>query len=238
MRDEPDGSVPLPPLSPARRWIVRTVAVADRSCELWFVERMVDRSGPPLVDDVEALITDGLLVDTGEGVAPASTAVRNAVLGSVPRSVLGALYERAATIMAGVAPSIAAGHLLRAIRITGRVDVDLVSELAASPSIDASVCADLLIAARTRCGSALEAHRRSQWLLAAVDQLMLAGRSRRAVELISEEIAADRAGAEQRALLLGRLGAWYASVQPSHALDCLRRALAQEQIGPSIEAGC
>jgi DNA-binding CsgD family transcriptional regulator len=231
-KDNPNESVPLPPLSPARRWIVRTVAVAGRSCELWFVERMVDRSGPSLVDDVEALMTDGLLVDTGDGVAPASTAVRDAVLGSVPRSVLGVLYERTATIMAGVAPSIAAGHLLHAIRITGRVDVDLVSELAASPSIDASVCADLLIAARTRCGPALEARRRSQWLLAAVDHLMLAGRSRRAVEVISEEIAADRAGSEQRALLLGRLGAWHATEQPSRALDCLYRALAQDRIGP------
>jgi hypothetical protein len=230
--ESPQENVSLRPLSPAQRWIVRAVAVVGGSCTLWFIEQMVHRSRPPLADEVEALIDGGLLVDTGDEIAPASTAVRDAVLGSVPPSVLGTLHERAAVILATSAPSTAAGHVLRAIRLTGRVDVDLLCELTTIPSIDASVCADLLIAARARCGPTLQPHLRSQWLLAAVDHLMLAGRSRQALEVISEEIAADRAGSQQRALLLGRLGAWHATVRPSHALDCLHRALTQDRIGP------
>jgi DNA-binding CsgD family transcriptional regulator len=221
-------------MSPSERWLVRAVAVADDPCELWFVERMVDRSGPEFGGDLENLIVRGVLRDTAGGLRVASAAMRGAVLRATPPSLLSALRQRAAGILAAAGiPSLAAGQLLRAVNAGCRVDLDLVSELASSPSVDPSIAADLLIALRARHGAVVESDRRRAWVLATVDHLMLAGRTQQALELLTEEIAADRNAAEHRAVLLGRLGAWHATERPSRALEYLRSALDQDHLARS-----
>ncbi|GIG87497.1 LuxR family transcriptional regulator [Plantactinospora endophytica] len=223
----------LPVTSAAQRWILRTVAVCDEPCQIWFLERMTERSGPALHDDVEELIASGALVDSAGGLRPGSVALRDAVRRATPTSLLVALHGRAAGVLAEQGrPAAAAGHLLRVLAVAGRVDVPLVSRLAADPAVDASTTADLLLAARAGRDPALPPELRRDWVLAAVDHLMLAGRIEPALAILGDEIAADRAGAGYRALLLGRLGAWYATGRPSLAFEYLDRALAQPDLRP------
>ncbi|MDW5325909.1 helix-turn-helix transcriptional regulator [Plantactinospora sp. KLBMP9567] len=233
--DRPGGSAAdgLPVASAGQRWILRAVAICDDPCQIWFVERMTDRSGPGLHDDVEALIARGALADSPGGLRPGSVALRDAVRRGIPPSLLAALHNRAAGVLADEAHAAAAAeHLLRVLEVAGRVDVPLVSRVVADPAVDSSTAADLLLAARAGENPALGPELRRDWALAAVDHLMLAGRIEPALAILGDEIAADRAGAGYRALLLGRLGAWYATGRPSLAFDYLDRALAQPDLLP------
>ncbi|MDG4787215.1 helix-turn-helix transcriptional regulator [Micromonospora sp. WMMD1102] len=218
--------------SAAQRWILRAVAICDEPCQVWFVERMTERSGPALHDDVEALVAEGALVDSPGGLRPGSAELRDAVRRDVPPSLLAALHTRAAGVLAEQGhPAAAAGHLLRVLEAAGPVDVPLVSRLVADPAVDPATAADLLLAVRAGRDAGLAPQLRRDWALAAVDHLMLAGRIEPALAILDDEIAADRAGAGYRALLLGRLGAWYATGRPSLALAYLDRALAQPDLG-------
>ncbi|MFC6016526.1 LuxR C-terminal-related transcriptional regulator [Plantactinospora solaniradicis] len=225
-----DGS---PANSAAERWILRAVAVCEGACEIWFLERMTDRTGPELHDDVEALISRNVLADSADGLRFSSARVRGDVLRATPPSLRSALHARAAAVLAAESfPGPAANQLLRAMAATGRVDVPLVSRLVADPGVDPSVAADLLLAARAVRGAAVGPQLRRDWALATVDHLMLAGRLQPALAVLTEEIAADRDGAGHRAQLLGRLGAWYATGRPSVAIDYLHQALAQADLDP------
>ncbi|AVT38113.1 LuxR family transcriptional regulator [Plantactinospora sp. BB1] len=233
--DRPGGPAAdgLPVASAAQRWILRAVAICADPCQIWFLERMTDRTGPGLHDDVEALIAGGALADSPAGLRPGSVELRDAVRRGIPPSLLAALHHRAAGVLADQArPAAAAEHLLRVLELAGRVDVPLVSRLVADPALDPSTAADLLLAARDGRDPALGPELRRDWALAAVDHLMLAGRVEPALAILADEIAADRAGAGHRALLLGRLGAWYATGRPSLAFDYLDRALAQPDLRP------
>ncbi|GAA3765664.1 hypothetical protein GCM10022225_59920 [Plantactinospora mayteni] len=233
--DRPGGPAAdgLPVGSAAQRWILRAVAICADPCQIWFLERMTDRSGPALHDDVEALIARGALADSPGGLRPGSVELRDAVRRGIPPSLLAALHNRAAGVLAAEArPVAAAEHLLRVLEVAGRVDVPLVSRLVADPAVDPSTAADLLLAARAGRDPGLGPELRRDWALAAVDHLMLAGRIEPALAILGDEIAADRAGSGYRALLLGRLGAWYATGRPSLAFDYLDRALAQPDLRP------
>jgi DNA-binding CsgD family transcriptional regulator/tetratricopeptide (TPR) repeat protein len=221
-------------ISPAQRWLVRAVAVSATPCELWFVERMVERSGLQLAGDLEHVLARGVLRDTPDGLRPASAAIHAEVLRATPPSLLSGLRQRAAQVLAAAGlPSRAAQQLLRAVNAGCRIDLDFVSELAGSPSVDPSIAADLLMALRARLAPMTEPDRRRAWMLTTVDNLMLVGRSQQALELLTEELAADRDAAQHRAALLGRLGAWHATERPSQALQHLRSALAQDRLAPS-----
>jgi DNA-binding CsgD family transcriptional regulator/tetratricopeptide (TPR) repeat protein len=224
----------LPAMPPAERRLARIVSVATTPCELWFIERMVERSGATVTDDLERLLALGVLRDTAGGLCPASEAVRDAVLRATPPSFLSALRQRAAEVLAAAGlGTLAAIQLLRAVDAGFRVDLDLVSEVAGSPSVDPSTAADLLIAIRMESDAAVEPGRRRRWMLSTVDHLMLAGRWQQALELLTQEVAADRDAALHRAELLGRLGALHGTENPSRALEFLRRALAEKRLGQS-----
>ncbi|MBF9131597.1 helix-turn-helix transcriptional regulator [Plantactinospora sp. S1510] len=226
-----DGS---PVSSVTERWILRTVAICEGACEIWFLERMTDRAGPELHDDVEMLIVRNVLADSIDGLRFSSAELRDDVLRATPPSLRSALHARAAAVLAAeLFPGPAANQLLRAMAVTGRVDVPLVSRLVADPATEPSVAADLLLAARAGRGAALGPQLRRDWVLATVDHLILAGRLQPALTILTEEIAADRDGAGHRAQLLGRLGAWYAIGRPSVAIDYLHQALAQSDLEPA-----
>ncbi|GAA3745163.1 LuxR C-terminal-related transcriptional regulator [Micromonospora maritima] len=72
---------------------------------------------------------------------------------------------------------------------------------------------------------AADPHRHAT-LLAAADRLELAGRAAEARDLLAAELAADRAGAADRALLRGRLGVGYGHDHPAAALTYLGLARA------------
>ncbi|RKR88267.1 regulatory LuxR family protein [Micromonospora pisi] len=236
------GTGPLAGLTSVQRSILRALAFSATPGELWFVERMVRRSGPALEANIEMLIAYDLLHDSDGGLRLRSPAVRRAVLRATPPSLRGAIHVRAAAVLAHPSPTLAAGHLLRALvettgpehpgTGTGRLDLALVSRLAVDPAVDPSVAADLLLAVHVRYGPTLAPEHHRSLLPALVDHLMLAGRAEQAMAVLTEEIAADRDGPEQRAILLGRLGAWHATGRPSLALAYLHRALAQERTQP------
>jgi DNA-binding CsgD family transcriptional regulator/tetratricopeptide (TPR) repeat protein len=224
-------------MSAAERQVARAVAVAADPCECWFVERVVGGSRTRVGAVLEDLIVRGVLVDRGGRLRPASGAQRAAILRSTPPSLLASLHHRAAEVLAAAGlPALAAGQLIRAVRAGCHVDAGLASEVAAAPSVDPALVADLLIALRERPARTVRPAVYRAWTLSTVDNLMLAGRSQEALELLSQELAADRDPAEHRALLLGRLGGWYAAMAPSLALDCLDRALGQAGPEPSSSA--
>ena len=99
--DRPGGPAAdgLPVGSAAQRWILRAVAICEDPCQVWFLERMTDRSGPALHDDVEALIARGALTDSPRGLRPGSVELRDAVRRDVPPSLLAALHNRAAGVL-------------------------------------------------------------------------------------------------------------------------------------------
>ncbi|MEU8263666.1 helix-turn-helix transcriptional regulator [Micromonospora sp. NPDC048999] len=214
-----------PPSTAAERSVARAVAVALGPCRLGYVHRMTGLPAPETGDAVVALTARGVLTDDGAGLT-VEAALRDRLLGALPRSLLGDLHLRAARLLADSDPSRAAEHLLSAVRATGEADPELVDQLATAAPVDPSTGADLLLAALTRADALtrVDARTRARWLLAASDQLVLAGRSAEALDLLSAELAADRAGGTERALLLGRLGAGHAAHRPSVALDQLRRA--------------
>jgi hypothetical protein len=183
-----------------------------------------------LLDVVEVLIERSVLIDTADGLT-VDPELRASVVASTPRSVLGYLHERAAAALAELAPQIAAAHLLLAARHTGHVDAELTERLATSPVITPSTAADLLLAAYQKVDDA-DAYRRRRWLLKAVDHLNLAGRRAQAVQVVEEELAADRGGGEYRSLLLGRLGTLHSAIRPSETMRFLRRALRQPLVPP------
>ncbi|MEV4758434.1 LuxR C-terminal-related transcriptional regulator [Micromonospora sp. NPDC049559] len=221
-------------MSEPQRWLARVVAVAGTPCEPWFVERMVGRADVRLRDELEQLIARGILRDGADGLRPASATMRDAVLRATPPSLLAALRQQAAEVLAAAGlASLAAGQLLRVVDDGYRVDPELVTQLAGAPSVAPSLAADLLVAVLGRPDAGIDPALRRAWVLSAVDHLMLAGRSARALTVLTEEIAAARDGAEQLAVLHGRLGAWYATEHPSRALECLHRALSQRGLRPA-----
>ncbi|MGW4466612.1 LuxR C-terminal-related transcriptional regulator [Micromonospora sp. NPDC004704] len=236
------GGRPLAALSAVQRSILRALALTGTPGELSFVERMVRRSGPALEHDIETLIGYGLLRDATDGLHLADPGVRRAVYRVTPPSLRAATHVRAAAILERCCPTLAAEQLLRVLNTapppdgtaTGpeRIDLDLVSRLAVDSAVDPSVAAELLLAVHTRAGAGLDPRHRRRLLPALVDHLMLAGRAERALAVLTEEIAADRDGPEQRAVLLGRLGAWHATGRPSLALAYLHRALTQDRCAP------
>ncbi|MCW3840909.1 helix-turn-helix transcriptional regulator [Micromonospora yasonensis] len=225
--DTPDPHRDDPPSTAAERSVARALAVAPGPCRLGYVERMTGLPGPEVADVVATLTARGLVTDDGSGLT-VGTALRDRLLRGLPRSLLGDLHRQAARLCADTDPGRAAAHLLQAVRATGEADPELVDQLATAGPVDPSTGADLLCAALARA----DAGNRSRWLLAAADLLVLAGRSTEALHLLSAELAADRAGGAERALLLGRLGAVHAAYRPSVALDQLRRARTGHPVGP------
>ncbi|MFE9202003.1 LuxR C-terminal-related transcriptional regulator [Micromonospora sp. NPDC007230] len=230
MAEPPEAAGPHhddPPSTAAERSVTRAVAVASGPCRLGYVQRLTGLPAAEVADAVVALTARGVLTDDRDGLTVAA-AVRDRLLDGLPRSLLGDLHRRAARLLADSDPSRAADHLLSALRATGEADPELVDQLATTAPVDPSTGADLLLAALTRA----DARTRTRWLLAASDLLVLAGRSTEALDLLSAELAADRAGGTERALLLGRLGAGHAAHRPSIALDQLRRARSGHPSGP------
>ncbi|KAB1902606.1 helix-turn-helix transcriptional regulator [Micromonospora sp. AMSO31t] len=207
-----------PPSTAAERAVARAAALAPGPCPLPQLARLSGRPEPEVADAVATLTARGLLTDTAGGLT-AGRLLREQV-DALPPSLLGHLHRRAAEVLAGADPGRAAGHLLAAVRATGQADPALVDRLVADGAVDPSAGADLLLAVLPGAGTG----ERSRWLLAAGDLLVLAGRGDEAVDLLAAELAADRAGATDRALLLGRLGSWQAGGRPSAALDQLDRA--------------
>ncbi|MFK3983130.1 LuxR C-terminal-related transcriptional regulator [Micromonospora sp. NPDC050397] len=241
-------------LPAVQRSILRSLALTGTPGELWFVERMVRRSGPVLDHDIDALIARDLLRDTADGLRLPDGALRRAVIRGTPPSLRTAIRVRAAAILADSSPTRATRLVLRALNLgwpvhvgraesappgarpgagTGRIDFDLVTRLTTDASVDPSVAADLLLAIRSHFGAAIDPGHRRLWLPTLVDHLMLAGRTEQALAVLTEEIAVDRDGPAERAVLLGRLGAWHSDGRPALALGYLRRALAQEGVGPT-----
>ncbi|MDM4719369.1 LuxR C-terminal-related transcriptional regulator [Micromonospora sp. WMMA1363] len=224
-------------LSAAQTWLARVAAISTTPCESWFVERMVSRSGTDLCGDLEDLVVRGVLRDTGHGLSPSTEAVRDEVLRAAPPTLVSALRQRAADVLASAGlPALAAGQVLQAVRAGYPVDLELVSALADSPAIDPSVAADLLTAVLARPDARVEPGLCRAWTLATVDNLMLADRAAEALTVLTEKIAAGRDTAQHMALLHGRMGAWYAAERPSQALRYLRQALAQRQLPPDDRA--
>ncbi|MGA3487529.1 LuxR C-terminal-related transcriptional regulator [Micromonosporaceae bacterium DT55] len=226
-----------PVSSPAQHSLLRAVAVATAPCELWFLEQMLDlggvATGTSIDGEVETLISRGVLNDSQAGLRLTSRRLRDGVLRGIPPSLLAALQERAALVQVRAGrPTAAARHLLGALREARRVDPELVSRVATDAAVDPALAADLLLAACDRDAAGHDTERRRDWLLAAVDHLMLAGRSGEAMEQLHREIAADRHGPAYRCMLFGRLGACYATERPSLALDYLDRALRRPDHDP------
>ncbi|MBC9006010.1 helix-turn-helix transcriptional regulator [Micromonospora aurantiaca] len=216
-------------LTTAQRWVLRGVAVADAPCGLWFLEAVAVRTGTtpdePVDATVEELIARGFLVDTAAGLRLASIALRDDVLRDTPASVRQALREAAAEVLADAGrPAQAARQLLRVLPAVSRSARALATRLAADPAVGPSLAADLLLAAPAP-GPADE---RLAWLVDVADNLYLAGRVDETLRMLHREVAADRYGPRQRAMLLGRLGAYYATQRPSLSLTYLGRALNQE----------
>ncbi|MEU8315409.1 helix-turn-helix transcriptional regulator [Micromonospora sp. NPDC048887] len=216
-------------LSTAQRWVLRGVAVADAPCGLWFLEAVATGTGTtpdePIDATVEELIARGFLADTAAGLRLASIALRDGILRDTPPSVRQALREVAAGVLANAGrPAQAARQLLRATPVVSRSARTLATRLAADPAVGPSLAADLLLAAPAP-GSA---DARLAWLVDVADNLYLAGRVDETLSMLHREVAADRYGPRQRAMLLGRLGAYYATQRPSLSLTYLGRALNQE----------
>ncbi|MFI7510987.1 LuxR C-terminal-related transcriptional regulator [Micromonospora aurantiaca] len=216
-------------LATAQRWVLRGVAVADAPCGLWFLEAVAVRTSTtpdePVDATVEELIARGFLVDTAAGLRLASIALRDDVLRDTPASVRQALREAAAEVLADAGrPAQAARQLLRVLPAVSRSARALATRLAADPAVGPSLAADLLLAAPAP-GPADE---RLAWLVDVADNLYLAGRVDETLRMLHREVAADRYGPRQRAMLLGRLGAYYATQRPSLSLTYLGRALNQE----------
>ncbi|MEE3918406.1 hypothetical protein V2I01_06915 [Micromonospora sp. BRA006-A] len=216
-------------LTTAQRWVLRGVAVADAPCGLWFLEAVAGRTGStpdePIDATVEELIARGFLVDTAAGLRLASIALRDDVLRDTTASVRQALRETAAEVLADAGRAAqAARQLLRVLPAVSRSARALATRLAADPAVGPSLAADLLLAAPAP-GPADE---RLAWLVDVADNLYLAGRVDETLRMLHREVAADRYGPRQRAMLLGRLGAYYATQRPSLSLTYLGRALNQE----------
>ncbi|MFD6610373.1 LuxR C-terminal-related transcriptional regulator [Micromonospora chalcea] len=216
-------------LTTAQRWVLRGTAVADAPCGLWFLEAVAGRTGTtpdePIDATVEELISRGFLVDTAAGLRLASIALRDDVLRDTPPSVRQALREAAAEVLADAGrPAQAARQLLRVLPAVSRSARALAARLAVDPAVGPSLAADLLLA--TPAPGAADA--RLTWLVDVADNLYLAGRVDETLRMLHGEVAADRYGPRQRAMLLGRLGAYYATQRPSLSLTYLGRALNQE----------
>ncbi|MFI6328475.1 LuxR C-terminal-related transcriptional regulator [Micromonospora chersina] len=205
--------------STVTEWAVaRAVALAPGPCRLPHLARLTGRPEPEVADAVAALTDRGLLADTADGLT-AGHGLREQVR-ALPPSLLGHLHRRAADALAGTDPGRAATHLLAAVRATGEADPELVDRLVGDGGVDPAAGADLLLAVLPGA----DAGTRTRWLLAAGDLLVLAGRGDEATDLLAAELAADRTGAADHGLLLGRLGSWQAACRPSVALHQLDRA--------------
>ncbi|MGC4861070.1 LuxR C-terminal-related transcriptional regulator [Micromonospora sp. DT41] len=214
-------------LTTIERWTLRGAAIADAPCGLWFLAEMATRSTArrQSVDaTVEEFIARGVLVDTAAGLRLASIRLRDGVLRDMPPSLQRALRETAAEVLFDAGrPAQAARQLLQAMPGVSCSAQALVARLVAHPAVSPSLAADLLLA-----GPAPDAtDARLAWLIDVVDNLFLASRVEETLALLHREVAADRYGPRQRAVLLGRLGACYATQRPSLALEYLNRALTQ-----------
>ncbi|MEV6695057.1 helix-turn-helix transcriptional regulator [Micromonospora sp. NPDC051196] len=215
-----------------QRYVLRVVALADAPCELWFLEKMLVRSdvaaGLALDAAVEDLISRGTLVDAPAGLRLASPRLRDGVLAETPLATQQALRETAAEVLSDAGrPAQAARQLLRAMPAVDQAAWALAARLATDPAVSPTLSADLLLAG----GSPGTAERHLDWLIATADNLFLAGRLAEAMRLLHTELAVDRYGPRQRALLLGRLGAYYATQRPSLSMGYLERALEQHRSG-------
>ncbi|GIH19149.1 helix-turn-helix transcriptional regulator [Rugosimonospora africana] len=217
-----------PSAFPVDREVLRAVAMCPDAA-ISLLERLLDRRRGGLTESVERLVAAGALIDSVDGLRVAADVE---VLRGTPPSVLRFLHERAARVLATAdRSSAAATHLIEALKFAGTADAELVSTLATDPEVPPSIAADLLLAAfRDRHRAASNGKQAREWLLAAVEQLMRAGRLDQALRLLGDEIAADRGGPEDRAVLLGRLGACHAAGRPSLALEYLRRALDEHPV--------
>ncbi|MFI8801711.1 hypothetical protein [Micromonospora chalcea] len=216
-------------LTTAHRSVMRAVAVADAPCGLWFLEAVAAHTGTTSDERIDAtveeLIARGFLVDTAAGLRLSSIALRDDVLRDTPHSVRQALHEAAAEVLADAGrPAQAARQLLRVLPAVSRSASALAARLAVDPAVGPSLAADLLLAAPAP--GAAEA--RLAWLVDVADNLYLAGRVDETLRMLHREVTADRYGPRQRAMLLGRLGAYYATQRPSLSLTYLGRALNQE----------
>ncbi|MFD6755960.1 helix-turn-helix transcriptional regulator [Micromonospora gifhornensis] len=221
-----------PATSDIERYVLRVIAIADAPCELWFLDRLLARAGvptwPALDTTLEDLISRGTLVDSPAGLRLASSRLRDGVLAETPASTQRGLRESAAEVLADAGrPAQAARHLLRAMPTAAGTTRELAARLATDPAVGPTLSADLLLAG----GPPDTADRLLDWLVATADNLFLAGRLAEAMHLLRTELAVDRYGPRQRALLLGRLGAYYATQRPSLSMTYLERALDQHLDG-------
>lgn len=210
------------------RRVLLAVAVADAPCDGWFLDQMLARSGHepvrPLDATVAALIAADLLVDTPVGLRIASPELRDAVLGSVTPSERRALHETVAVVLAEAGhPAQAASQMLRAMPLASAAARTAVARLVTEPAVSPTLAADLLLAG----GAPDEPAARLDWLIATADNLFLAARLTEALALLHDEVTADRYGPYQRAVVLDRMGACYASQRPSLSTAYLERALEQ-----------
>lgn len=210
------------------RRVLRAVAVLDAPCRMWFLERMVARpatgADQPVDAAVEELVRRNVLVDTAAGLRLDSRQLRDTIMAATPPSVRRTLHEKAAVTLAVAGhPAQAARQLLRAMPAVNRATRALVARLVTDPAVSPALAANLLLAD----GAPADPGCRLDWLIPTTDNLFLAGRITEALALLHDEVAADRYGPRQRALLLGRLGTYYATQRPSLAMDYLNRALAQ-----------
>ncbi|MEU6023692.1 LuxR C-terminal-related transcriptional regulator [Micromonospora sp. NPDC047134] len=237
----PEASVQRPKMStggsPAtsdiQRYLVRMVALADPPCELWFLARLLARAGVgtrlALETAVEELIARGTLVDGPTGLRLASPRLREGVLAELPLSMQRGLHESAAEVLAEAGrPAPAARRLLQAMPTVGQGARTLAARLATDPAVSPTLSADLLLA----CGAPGAPDHQLDWLVATADHLFLAGRLPEAMLLLRTELAVARCAAHQRALLLGRLGAYHATQRPSLSMRYLERALEEHLGGP------
>lgn len=218
------GTEPVAALGADGTATLRAAAIMPDGCPTWLLRQQTGLTGAELGDAIDDLVGRGLLVEAADGVVARDDA-RESVLGRTPRATLGFLHEHAAWALLDADPTQACRHSLLAAGITGRIDADLVDRIWQAPSVDPAALAGLLLSARTRPECRGDVERVRRWLLAAVDHLALAGRHQEAVQLVTAELGADRSDGRQRALLLGRLAALYATERPSAALDSLTQAM-------------
>ncbi|WP_341715946.1 helix-turn-helix transcriptional regulator [Micromonospora sp. FIMYZ51] len=217
-----------PTTSDLERHVLRVIAIADAPCKFWFLEQMLVRSnvaaGLALDAAVEDLISRGSLVDTAAGLRLATPHLRDDVLAEMSPSTHRGLRETTAAVLADAdRPAQAARQLLRAMPAVSRAARALAVRLVTDPGVSPTLAADLLLAN----GSAGPAARDLDWLVHTTDNLFLAGRLAEAMHLLHTELAVDRYGPRERALLLARLGAYHATQRPSLSMTYLDRALEQ-----------
>ncbi|MEE6259181.1 helix-turn-helix transcriptional regulator [Plantactinospora sonchi] len=235
------GPTPLPPpngpekgltgagetLTGQEETVLRVVALDDRPCPVWLLRELAGIDDPALPGVLERLLARGLLAEVAGGVAVGPGTSAGAIVGALSPVVRGLLHSRAAAALAAVTPSAAVPHAAAALDLTGHVAPHLVDTLAQSADAEPDALAELLLAAQA---TSTDVARRRRWLLAAADNLALAGRGPAALRLLTTEVTADRGDGVHRGHLLGRIAHLYAQEQPSVALACLRGALTQDRL--------